>query len=78
MADEDLKLKVGEPTPLDRAMAWFREKPLTEEELSGFVKAGRREPDKGFVIRPFANLEMPSKEDGPKGVTVTIGVKGTF
>lgn len=78
MADEDLKLKIGEPTVLDKALEWSRNKPLIKEELSGFVKAGGKNPDKGLTIRPFVKIQMPDREDGPKGKTVIVGIKGTF
>ena len=74
MSDEDLKLKIGEPTELDKAIMLSRSKPLTTEELTGFGKVKRRFPS----TYPFVKFAMPDKEDGPKGVSVTVGVKGTF
>lgn len=76
MADEDLKPKIGEPTILDKAIMMNREKPLTSEELKGFGKFSPK--PKRRKVYPFIKVSMPSKEDGPKGKTVMIGIKGTF
>lgn len=63
-----------ELTPIDKAILWNREHPLTPDELNGFG------PDKDpeFTVRPHIRISGPDKEDGPKGFTIEIGVKGTF
>lgn len=76
MKDEDLKLNIGEPTLLDKAIMMNREKPLTAKELKGFGKL--RPKPRQRKVYPFIKVSMPSKEDGPKGKTVMVGIKGTF
>ena len=73
-SDADLKLKIDGQSPIDKAIMWNRDHPLSPEELSGFGKAKRKPPTK----YPFIKVSMPDKEDGPKGVSVLVGVKGTF
>lgn len=63
-----------EPSQADKAIMWSRGKPLTPDELKGFGPA--RKP--GAPVRPYVSISGPDKEDGPKGFTVEVGVKGTF
>lgn len=63
-----------EPSPIDKAILWNRERPLTPDELKGFGPA--RKP--GATKRPYIRISGPDKEDGPKGFTIEVGVKGTF
>ena len=74
IADDDLGLKIDGQSPIDKAIMWNREHPLSQEELSGFGKAKRKPPTK----YPFIKISMPDKEDGPKGVSVLVGIKGKF
>ena len=74
MSSEDLKPKIGKPTEIDKAILWSRNKPLSAEELTGF---GRAKPSLPSTY-PFINISMPNKEDGPKGKSIEIGIKGTF
>lgn len=73
---KDIDMEIGEPNALDKAMAMNRSKPLTEKELKGFGKFPPK--PKPRRVYPFIKVTMPSKEDGPKGKTVMIGIKGTF
>lgn len=61
-------------SPIDKAIMWNREHPLTPDELKGFGPA--RKP--GRAVKPYIRVHGPDKEDGPKGWTLEIGVKGTF
>lgn len=63
-----------EPSQADKAILWNRERPLTPDELKGFGPA--RKP--GATKRPYVRISGPDKEDGPKGFTIEVGVKGTF
>lgn len=74
IAEDDLRLKIDGRSPIDKAIVWNREHPLSPEELSGFGKAKPKLPTK----YPFIKISPPDKEDGPKGVSVLVGVKGTF
>ena len=74
IADYGLKLKIGGQSPVDKAIMWNRERPPSQEELSGCGKPKRRRPSK----YPFIKISMPDKGNGTKGVSVVLGVKGTF
>lgn len=63
-----------ELSPVDKAILWNRERPLTPDELKGFGPTKRKPPK----IAPVVKVLTPSSEDGPKGYGVFIGVKGTF
>lgn len=63
-----------ELSPVDKAILWNRERPLTPDELKGFGPA--RKP--GRAINPYIHVRGPDKEDGQKGWAVEIGIKGTF
>lgn len=63
-----------ELSPIDKAILWNREHPLTPDELNGFGSA----KDPGPTVRPHIRISGPDGEDGPKGFTIEIGVKGTF
>lgn len=63
-----------ELSPVDKAILWDRERPLTPDELKGFGPA-KREPPKTV---PVVKVLTPSSEDGPRGYGVFIGIKGTF
>lgn len=63
-----------ELSPIDKAILWNREHPLTPDELNGFGPA----KDPGPTVRPHIRILGPDKGDGPKGFTIEIGVKGTF
>ena len=59
---------------LNRAVEEVMSRKLTKEELKGFGREKPKMPD----VYPFVKVAFPSKEDGPKGYSVTVGVKGTF
>lgn len=59
---------------LEEAVRTVVSRPLSPGELKGFGKPGRK-PPRAF---PFVKVSGPSAEDGPKGYTVFIGVKGRF
>lgn len=63
-----------ELSPLDKAILWNRERPLTPDELKGFGPV--KKP--GATVRPHVRISGPDKEDGPEGFTIEVGVKGTF
>lgn len=63
-----------EISPIDKAILWNRGRPLTPDELEGFGPTEKPE----VHVRPHVLLSGPDKEDGPKGSTIEIGVKGTF
>lgn len=63
-----------EPSQADKAIMWSRKKPLAPDELKGFGPA--RKPE--APVRPYVSISGPDKEDGPKGFTIEVGVKGTF
>lgn len=63
-----------EPSPIDQAILWNRERPLTPDELKGFGSV--RRPER--TVRPYIRVSGPDKENGPKGYTVMVGVKGSF
>lgn len=58
---------------LDAAYAEAVSKPLTPEELKGFVKM-KKDADR---IRPYASIGIAERR-GKRGLKVEIGVKGTF
>lgn len=74
IADGDLKIKIDGQSPINKAITWNSERPLSQDELSGFGRVKRKWPSK----YPFIKMSMPDKEDGPKGVSVILGVKGKF
>lgn len=74
MSDEDLTIKIGKPTELDKATKAAASRPLSEDELKGFGHGFDGTPD----LRPHVKVIMPSKETGHKGVNIEIGVQGTF
>ena len=74
MDDEDLKIKIGTPSELDKATKAAASRPLGRDELCGFGKRRRKAPN----VRPHFNIRIPSKSDGQQGFTVEIGVQGTF
>lgn len=74
ITEEDLKLKIDGQSTIDKAIRLNRDHPLSSEEMSGFVKAKLKPPTK----YPFIKVSMPDKEDGPKGMSVLVGVKGKF
>ena len=49
-------------------------RPLTEEELKGFSKIKPKPPR----VMPYVDVSLPSKSEGKKGLSVEIGIKGTF
>jgi len=59
---------------LDAAILWNRKRPPTPGELKGFGPV--RRPER--TVRPYIRVSGPDKEGGPKGYTVTVGVKGAF
>ena len=63
-----------ELSPIDKAILWNRERPLTPDELKGFGPGKNPE----VTVRPHIRIFGPGNEDGPKGFTIEIGVKGTF
>lgn len=63
-----------ELSPIDKAILWNRERPLTPDELKGFGPGKNPE----VTVRPHIRILGPDNEDGPKGFTIEIGVKGTF
>lgn len=63
-----------EPSPIDKAILWNRERPLTPDELKGFGPVKKSE----VSVRPHIRISGPDKEDGPKGLTIEVGVKGKF
>jgi hypothetical protein len=63
-----------ELSPIDETIMWNRERPLTPDELKGFGPT--KKPS--ATVRPYVRISGPDKEDGPKGFTITVGVKGTF
>ena len=63
-----------EPSLIDKAILWNRERPLTSDELKGFGPA--KKPER--TTRPYIRLFGPDKEDGPKGYGGFIGIKGVF
>lgn len=58
---------------LDAAYAEAVSKPLTPEELKGFVKM-KKDADR---IRPYASIGIAERR-GKRGLKVEIGLKGTF
>lgn len=74
MTDNDLTLKIGEQTELDKVVNEVMSKPITEEELKGFG----RQKSKPRDTRPYFKFKCPSREDGPKGYSIEIGIKGKF
>lgn len=65
---------MNELSPIDKAILWNRERPLTPDELKGFGPT--KKP--GAAVRPHIRISGPDKEDGPEGFTIEVGVKGTF
>lgn len=63
-----------ELSPIDKATLWNRRRPLTPDELKGFGPVRRP----GATVRPHIHISGPDKEDGPKGFTIEVGVKGVF
>lgn len=61
-------------SPIDEAILWNRDHPLTPDELKGFGPG--RKP--GRTVKPYIRVHGPDKEDGPKGWAAEIGVKRTF
>lgn len=74
MSDEDLTIKIGKPTELDKATKAAASRPLSKDELGGFGKPKRKIPK----VRPHFEVHLPSKENGQYGVTVEVGIQGTF
>lgn len=74
MSDEDLTIKIGKPTELDKATKAATSRPLSKDELKGFGHRFDRTSD----LRPYVKVIMPSKENGHKGVNIEIGIQGTF
>lgn len=48
---------------------------LTPDELKGF---GRVLPAAPPAVRPFFKVQAPSREEGRKGWSILIGLKGLF
>lgn len=69
-----MEMEMRELSPIDEAVMWNRERPLTPVELKGFGPT--KKPS--VTVRPYVRISGPDKEDGPKGFTITVGVKGTF
>lgn len=63
-----------ECSPIAKAIMWNRERPLTPGELKGFGPVKKR----GETVRPHIRVSGPDKEEGPKGFTIEVGIKGTF
>lgn len=63
-----------EPSPIDKAIEWNRRTPLSPKEREGFGPVKPRLPD----TYPYMKYSGPSKEGGPKGHTIEIGIKGKF
>ena len=63
-----------ELSSIDGATLWYRGRPLTPDELKGFGHAKNPED----TVRPYIRVSGPDKEDGPKGTTIEVGVKGAF
>lgn len=59
---------------IDKAILWNRGRPLTPDELKGFGPANKPRA----TVRPHIRISGPDKEDGPKGFTIEVGVKGVF
>ena len=70
----DMSSRPSTPSDRDRAVREAMSRPLSPEELEGFGPA-KREPPR---VVPVVKILSPSKEDGPRGYGVFIGVKGTF
>lgn len=62
------------PSPLDRTVTEVMSRPLSPEELAGFGPERRKPPR----VMPVVKVLTPSREDGPRGRGVFVGVRGTF
>ena len=74
MKDEDLTIKLGQPSAIDKATKAVMSRQLNQEELDGFGKIKKKPPD----IEPHIGVILPSKATGHEGITVEVGVKGKF
>lgn len=61
---------------LDKTVREVMSRPLSPDELKGFVRKGDGPPVHP-TVKPFVDVSLVTRR-GKRGIKVTAGVKGTF